>query len=159
MVELQADNVVVFLSEAFHADPEWYKKIGSFEDAIQSGIVEGIYLSGDVVMAEGARSIRSSEMFYDIKNRKALAVNAVLRTYDETRHIPVYVRAEKLQMVAQNVFRADDVTLTTSEFYVPQISLNVASVVITDAMTIDEMTGKVTDHDFDADMKLSLIHI
>jgi len=152
-VELQADNLVVFLSEAFHEDAEWYKKIASFEDAIQSGIVEGIYLSGDVVMAEGARSIRSSEMFYDIKNRKALAVNAVLRTYDETRHIPVYVRAEKLQMVAQNVFRADDVTLTTSEFYVPQISLNVARVVITDTVTVDEMTGQVTDHDFDAEMK------
>ena len=152
-VELQADNLVVFLSEAFREDSEWYNKIASFEDAIQSGIVEGIYLSGDVVMAEGARSIRSSEMFYDIKNRKALAVNAVLRTYDETRQIPVYVRAEKLQMVAQNVFRADDVTLTTSEFYVPQISLNVARVVITDTMTVDEMTGQVTDHDFDAEMR------
>jgi lipopolysaccharide assembly outer membrane protein LptD (OstA) len=150
---LQADNLVVLLSEAFHEDSEWYKKVTSFEDAIQSGIVEGIYLSGDVVMSEGARSIRSAEMFYDIKNRKALAVNAVLRTYDETRQIPVYVRAEKLQMVAQDVFRADDVTLTTSEFYVPQVSLNVAKIVITDTMTIDEMTGEVTDHDFDAEMK------
>ncbi len=153
MVELQADNVVVFLSEAFHEDSEWYKEISSFEDAIQSGIVEGVYLSGDVVMAQGVRSIRSSEMFYDINNRKALAVNAVLRTYDETRHIPVYVRAEKLQMVAQDMFRAEDVTLTTSEFFVPQISLNVAEVVITDTMTIDELTGAVTNHDFDAEMK------
>ena len=153
IVELQADNVVVFLSEEFRADSEWYKRIGSFEDAIESGIVEGIYLSGDVIMAEGARSIRASEMFYDIKNRKALSVNAVMRTYDETRHIPVYVRAEKLHMVAQNVFKAEDVTLTTSEFYVPQVSLNVARVVITDTMTVDEMTGKVTDHDFDAEMK------
>ncbi len=153
MVELQADNVVVFLSEAFHEDSEWYKEISSFEDAIQSGIVEGVYLSGDVVMAQGVRSIRSSEMFYDINNRRALAVNAVLRTYDETRHIPVYVRAEKLQMVAQDMFRAEDVTLTTSEFFVPQISLNVAEVVITDTMTIDELTGAVTNHDFDAEMK------
>lgn len=153
MVELQADNVVVFLSESFHQDPEWYKQISSFEDALASGIVEGIYLSGDVVMSEGVRSIRASEMFYDIKNRKALAVKAVLRTYDETRRIPVYVRAEKLQMVAQDVFRANDVTLTTSEFYVPQISLNVAKIVITDTMTVDEATGKVTDHDFDAEMK------
>ncbi|MCP4455596.1 MAG: LPS-assembly protein LptD, partial [Planctomycetes bacterium] len=153
IVELQADNVVVFLSEAFREDSDWYKNISSFDDAIQSGIVEGIYLSGDVVMAEGARSVRSHEMFYDIKNRRALAVNAVLRTYDESRRIPVYVRAEKLKMVSQNVFTADNVTLTTSEFYVPQISLNVAKVVITDTMTIDEMTGTVTDHDFDAEMK------
>ncbi len=152
-VELQADNVVVFLSETFHTDSEWYRGINSFIDALESGIVEGIYVSGDVVMTEGTRSVRSHEMFYDIQNRKALAVNAVMRTYDEERKIPVYVRAEKLQMVAQNVFRADDVTLTTSEFHVPQVSLNVAQVIITDTMTVDEMTGKVTDHDFDAEMK------
>jgi hypothetical protein len=152
LVELQADNLVVFLSEAFRSDPDWYKGISTFEEAIQSGIVEGIYLSGDVVMAEGARSIRAHEMFYDINNRKALAVNAVMRTYDAERQIPVYVRAQKLQMVAQNVFEAEDVTLTTSEFYVPQVSLNVAKVVITDTMTVDEETGKITDHNFDAEM-------
>jgi hypothetical protein len=153
LVELQADNVVVFLSEAFHTDSEWYKGISSFSDALQSGIVEGIYVSGDVVMTEGTRSIRSHEMFYDINNRQALAVNAVMRTYDEERQIPVYVRAKKLQMVAQNVFRADDVTLTTSEFHVPQVSFYVAQVIVTDTMTVDEMTGKVTEHDFDAEMK------
>ncbi|MCF7972250.1 MAG: LPS assembly protein LptD [Phycisphaerae bacterium] len=152
MVELQADNVVVFLSEAFRSDPDWYKGISTFEEAIQSGIVEGIYLSGDVVMSEGVRSIRAHEMFYDVNNRTALAVNAVMRTYDEERHIPVYVRAQKLQMVAQNVFKAEDVTLTTSEFHVPQVSLNVARILITDTMTVDEETGKITAHDFDAEM-------
>lgn len=152
-VELSADNVAVFLSEDFNSDPNWFKEIDSFGDVVDSGIIEGIYLAGDVVLSEGARSIRSGEMYYDIKNRKALAVNAVMRTFDEERQIPVYVKADKLRMVAQNVFKAEDVTLTTSDFYVPQVSLNVARIVITDTMTVDEVTGKVTDHDFDADMK------
>jgi len=153
LVELLADNVVVFFSEEFNSKPDWYEGIGSFEEVIASGIVQGIYVSGNVVMSEGVRSIRSHEMFYDINNRRALAVNAVMRTYDEERRIPVYVRAQQLHMVAQGVFKADDVTLTTSEFHVPQVSLNVARIVITDTMTVDQATGRVTNHDFDAEMK------
>jgi hypothetical protein len=152
-LSLQADNVVVLLSEAIQSDQEGLAQLGSLDGFLNSGIIDGIFLSGDVVLEEGLRSIRCDEMYYDLKDSQALAVNATLKTYDTARSIPIYVRAAKLRMVARNVFFAEDVTVTTSEFHVPQFSLNAARVTFTDSTAVDEATGSMSDSSFDAQLQ------
>jgi len=123
------------------------------DDILASGAVIAIYLSGNVVMTEGQRTIRADEVYYDFEGKKAIAVNAVMRNFDVSRGIPIYVRAEKLRQVAENKFAAENITLTSSEFYLPQISLNASEVIITDTTSIEEQEGKVSDRCYDAQMR------
>ncbi len=149
LLELQADNAVIFSSPEKEAQSDTRN---TFNDILASGAVKAIYLSGDVVMTEGQRTIRADEIYYDLEEKKAIVINAVMRNFDVNAGIPIYIRAAKLQMLAANKFSAENVTLTTSEFYVPQISLNASSVVVTDTTTIDQQQGSVSKSSFDAQM-------
>ncbi|GAH69985.1 unnamed protein product, partial [marine sediment metagenome] len=148
LLELQADNAVIFyVGEHFAVGEEVPAGPG---DVLAAGAVEAIYLCGDVVMTEGQRTVRADEMYYDFLRKKAVAVNAVMRSFDAGRGIPIYVRAAKLHQIAENIFAAENITLTSSEFYLPQISLNASSVIITDTTEIDERLGKLSDSSYDA---------
>jgi hypothetical protein len=149
LLELQADNAVIFSSgEQLAAD----KDRGGADDILARGAVGAIYVCGDVVMTEGQRTTRADEIYYDFERKKGLAINAVMRNFDASRGIPVYVRAAKLKRLAEDKFAADNITLTTSEFYLPQISLNASSVIITDTTSVDEQEGRVSKSSYDAQM-------
>ncbi len=149
LLELQADNAVVFGSEQ---EPGRGEKRTGDEGIFGGGAIEAVYLCGDVLMTEGLRTIRADEIYYNFEAKKALAVNAVMRTFDVSEGIPVYVRAAKLRQLAENKFDANDITLTTSEFYLPQISLSASSVIITDTTTLDEQQGRLSKGSYDAQM-------
>jgi lipopolysaccharide assembly outer membrane protein LptD (OstA) len=150
LLELKADNAVIFMPEE---EVETDQKKRGLGDILASGEVEAIYLSGDVVMTEGRRTIRADEIYYDLEQEKALVINAVMRNFDEDAGIPVYIRAQRLKQLAADKFSAENVTLTTSEFYVPQISLNASSISITDTTGGDQGKGPGSKGGFDAQMK------
>ena len=155
-LQLLADNAVAYYSEEALGGSEQSRRAGTaegFADFLASGAVRAIYMSGDVVMSEGQRTIRADEVYYDFEGRKALAVNAVMRNFDAERGIPIYVRASKLRQVADNVFEGESVVLTSSEFYQPQISLTASSVIVTDTTTIDALEGQVSDSSYDVQMR------
>jgi len=141
LLELQADNAVIFRSDAAQ------KRTG---DDLSS--VKAVYLSGNVLMTEGTRTIRAEEIYYDFEAKKALAIKAIMRNYDEARGIPIYIKAIKLRQLAENKFGAENITLTTSEFYVPQISVNASKVIITDTSNMDAQQGDSSKSSFDAQM-------
>jgi len=150
LLELQADNAVVFGSRQEPGSSE--RRTGD-EGIFGGGAIEAIYLSGDVLMTKGLRTIRADEIYYEFEQKKALAVKAVMRNFDVSEGIPIYVRAAKLRQLAENKFAAENMTLTTSEFYVPQISFNASSVIITDTTSLDEQQGRVSKSSFDAQMR------
>ena len=145
LLELQADNAVIFLSEEKLSTGD--RKSGA-EDVLTN--VQAVYMSGDIVLTNGQRTIRADEIYYDFQKKKAIAMNAVMRNFDTREGIPIYVRAAKLRQMAENEFAADDVTLTTSEFYLPQISLTASKIEITDTTTADQQQGEVTKSSYDA---------
>jgi len=147
LLELQADNAVIFLSA--EQLPEGGGKSGA-EDTLTG--VQAIYMSGDVVMTRGQRTIRADEIYYDFERKKAIALNVVMRNFDTREGIPIYLRAAKLRQMAENEFAADDITLTTSEFYLPQISFNASNITITDTTPADEQQGGVSKSSYDAQM-------
>jgi hypothetical protein len=149
LLELEADNAVIFYSGAALSGKEKAKE----EEVLTEGGVQAIYMSGDVVMTEGQRTIRADEMYYDFQDKKALAVNAVVRNFDVERGIPIYVRAVKLRRIAEDKFSAENAMLTSSEFYLPQISLTASSVVITDTTAIDAQKGRVSRDSYDIQMR------
>jgi hypothetical protein len=150
LLELQADNAVIYYSgRQLVVDGE---QTGD-ENILAKGAAEAIYMSGDVVMTEGQRTIRSDEVYYDFQRKKAVVVNAEMRTFDVSRGIPIYVRAAKMRQVAENEFAAENVTLTSSEFYKPQISAEASSVDIVDTTVIDQQGGASSDKSYDARMQ------
>jgi hypothetical protein len=149
LLELEADSAVIFYSGAALSDKEKTKEGEVFAG---SG-VQAIYMSGDVVMTEGQRTIRADEMYYDFQDKKAIAVNAVVRNFDEKRGIPIYVRAVKLRRVAEDKFSAENAVVTSSEFYLPQISLTASSVFIADTTAIDAQKGRVSRDSYDVQMR------
>ena len=148
LLEFQADNAVVWYAEG----PVPRTTEAGLGGAIREDL-KAIYLSGDVVMTSGQRTIRADQIYYDFEQNKALVVNAVMRSFDVNRGIPIYVRAAKLRQLAENKFAGEDITLTTSEFYVPQISFNASSVIIIDTTSADEQKGKISEGSFDAQMR------
>jgi lipopolysaccharide assembly outer membrane protein LptD (OstA) len=149
LLELQADNAVLFRSEL---EPGIAEKRAGDGSILDSGDIKAIYLSGDVLMTEGQRTIRAEEIYYDFETKKALAVKAIMRNFDEARGIPIYIKALKLRQLAENKFGAENITLTTSEFYVPQVSVNASKVIITDKTNLNALQGDTSKGSFDAQM-------
>ena len=147
MIELQADNIVLWRHTE---DPN--RSEAGLSTGEQVGISE-IYVAGDVQLREGQRTIRASELYYDLRQNRGVASNAVLQTYDAARNIPVYVRAAALRQVAANQFEAEDITLTTSEFHTPQTSITASRLQVTDNTMDTEQGDVTTDGQFDARME------
>ena len=147
LLEFQADSAVIFYSRSSNGGAE-----GS-GGLLSGNTVKAVYLRGNIIMTEGQRTIRSDESYYDFQSSQGLAVNAVMRNYDPERGIPIYLKATKLRQVAEDKFYAKDVTLTNSEFYVPRVSMTASEVFVTDSTPIDQETGELGKHSFDADMR------
>ena len=147
LLELQADNAVIFLSGQ---QPSAANGKNATENNLSD--MQAIYMSGDTVMTNGQRTIRADEMYYDFQRKKAIAIKVVMRNFDTREGIPIYLRAAKLRQTAENEFAADDITLTTSEFYLPQVSFNASNITITDTTPTDEQQGEVSKSSYDAKM-------
>ncbi|MCU0916418.1 MAG: hypothetical protein MUC88_17915 [Planctomycetes bacterium] len=101
--------------------------------------VSEIYVGGDVVFRQGPRTISADELYYDLRQKRAVATNVVMRSFDPVRNIPIYLRAEQLRQVDENRYEADTVVVTTSEFWTPQLSLRAAHVRINDETAETEL--------------------
>ncbi len=150
LLEMQADAAVIYYQSEKLADDE---ALGGVQDIGAKGTIKAVYLRGDVVMTQGLRTIRADEMYYDFVNKKGVAVNAVLRTFDVERGIPIYLRAAEIKQLSEDHFAAKNVVLTTSEFHTPQISLQASIVRVIDNTTIDQQTGNVRDDSYDVQMR------
>ena len=149
LLELQADTAVIFGSK----QPRPNRRNSSSDELLVGQDIVAIYLSGDVVMTQGQRTIRADEIYYDFQRKRAIAINAVMRNFDVKRKIPIYVRAAKIKTLAENQFTAKDITLTSSEFYQPQISATASDVIITDTTAVDAQLKNLSDSSVDILMK------
>ena len=142
LLEFQADSAVIF-----HSSDEEIElgRLGAGESSLTTSSVSAVYFRGNIVMSEGVRTIRTGEMYYDFEKRQALAVRAEMRNFDVHRGLPIYLRAAKLRQVSDEIFEAEDIVLTTSEFYLPQISLTASKMVLTDTTAVDERSGRKPD--------------
>lgn len=126
IVEFLADEMVLFFDKGqFAIDQEQVTG-----NQIGFGKVESIYLRGNIVMTEGERTTRADEIYYNFTNQQALVVNASMQMFDEERGLPIYLRAKLLGHVSQSIYEAQDVQLTSSEFYFPQVSMNASKMVL-----------------------------
>ena len=147
LIELQADSLVLWRRVADEAP-----QASDASPMQQEGVI-GIYVAGDVQFREGQHTIRADEFYYDLQIGGGLARNAVMRSFDPSRNVPIYVRARELRQVSKRQFEANDVTLTTSEFRTPQVSVSASKIRILDRTGDAERDGRVAEGSYTAEMK------
>ena len=157
VLEFMADNLVMFgQPDSFSVEQQQGSQIGM-------GKMQSVYLSGNIVMTESGRTTRADEIYYDFANKRALVINASTRFYDEQRGLPIYLRAEMLGRVSEDIYEARNVQLTSSEFYFPQISMNASKMVLLSGETLehhyrltqkDDVASEYEAHMIDVNAKL-----
>lgn len=147
VIELDADCLIVWRAVS---DPNAQDSGAAGERT--TGVI-AVYVSGDVLLTQGDRTIRADELYYDLRHRRASARNAVLRSYDTARNIPIYVRAKQFRQVGQDAFEAEDVALSSSEFWTPQVSLEAEQIRIVDKRQERDSRGLFPESDFDVTLR------
>ncbi|HBG77632.1 MAG TPA: hypothetical protein DDW84_02115 [Phycisphaerales bacterium] len=147
LLEFQADAAVIFYEQSAKSEHS------DANDIVTGNAVKAAYFFGNVVMTEGLRTIRSDEAYYDFDAKQGLAVNAVMRTYEPDRGIPVYLKAERLKQLSENKFKGENVVLTNSEFYVPRISMTASEIIVTDTTSVDAQAGEAGPQSYDAELR------
>ena len=148
-LELLADNAVVF----YAGDQVKFGSDTGDENLDIAGPIKSIYLLGNVEMTEGSKSIRSEQMYYDFHNKAGLAVKAVMKRFDEKRGVPLYLRAESLKILSETQFVAEDVLVTTSEFYEPQVKMTVSRVIVVDETDVQAKEAGTADSKYEMEMQ------
>ncbi|MEO1584371.1 MAG: LPS assembly protein LptD [Planctomycetota bacterium] len=125
VLELTSQRAVVFLN-------------GSASESESGGIgglnasgIDGIYLEGDVVASDEGYALRGPRMYYDIALDRALVLDAVFSTFDQSRGFPLYVRARSVRQVSRDEFVADRARLSNTAFARPNITLGARTLTIT----------------------------
>lgn len=117
---LTADRAVIF------TDPVQQHEIARRQ--FSADLIRGIYLEGDVVATDNEFTLRGPRMFYDFRANRALVFDAVLHTYDRKARLPIYIRADEVRQLAMDQWQADNVRISTTEFFVPYLSLGASTV-------------------------------
>ena len=145
-MEMQADSAVIYTGPRTNADGETSEEI------------IGAYLEGNVVMRRGERTIRGKRLFYDFRSGRAIILQPVLRTVQEQRKIPVYIRArEGRQTAAWADPKNEDLRIrgykwkfrnaivTTSDFHTPQYHIGAWRAYLEDATLYDEKDSRISE--------------
>ena len=143
-LELLADNAVVYYAGN---DVKIGGETGN-ANLQATGPIHSIYLGGNVEMTEGGRTIKASELYYDFNLRQGLALNAEMKTFDDKRGLPVYIRADRIRQIAQDQFTGENITVTTSEFHKPQVKMTAEKMTLTDTTSADAAQNKASDSSY-----------
>ena len=99
---MEADSLVIW-RQATGTKPQ-----GTDLSALQEQGVSDIYVTGNIVFRQGQRTIYADDLYYDLQHKRAVANHVVLKTFDTTRGVPIYIRAKQLRQTAANEFEGDE---------------------------------------------------
>jgi len=111
-IDLSADQIVVW------TDLESSRNFsGSAEQATDMPLQ--VYLEGNIVIRQGGSVLRASQAYYDVRENRALLLNAELKTKIEGFPAAVRVRAQQLRQLSLDTYQANGAWITTSEMGKP----------------------------------------
>lgn len=139
ILELGAQRAVVFFAGEANASVA----------NVRASDIDGIYLEGDVVATDGTYNLRGLRVFYDVRNDKALILDAVFSTFDTRVGFPLYVRAKSVRQLSETEFVADRASISNTAFAEPNLTIGARNVTIRQdtriADTGEEETYTVAD--------------
>jgi len=147
-LEIRSQEAVMFFRRAKPGELE-KDTTSPFSLPLPSGertaglVPEGVYLEGDVVLARGERYFRGEVAYYDFVADRAVMHDAVLRTIQEQREIPVYVRAQKMRMLSARQAWFRNVKVSSSDFYTPSYHVGATTAYFKDLTPYDEQGQRI----------------
>ncbi len=101
------------------------------------GIV-GAYLEGDVVISRGERFMRGPRAFYDFTADRAIMPNAVFRSVQPGRDVPLIIRSEEARSLSSREMVFRNAKISTSDFYNPTYHIGAKHTYMMDTAPYDE---------------------
>ncbi len=120
VVTLRADNAVIFLTHGSLADLA--------SQRADASSVTGVYLEDNVIASDGNYTVRAPRVYYDVRDNRALLLEAVMYAWDFDRQVPLYLRADRLRQESATQWSGREVLITTSDFAKPHVALAARSV-------------------------------
>ena len=140
VVTLRAERVVLFIDNDGDSGPG-YTGGGS----IDAGGLTGVYLEENAIVSDGSYTVRAPRVYYDLARDRATLIDAVFYTFDASRQVPLYVRAQTVRQNTANDFSAENAKLSTSEFAVPHFSIGAGELKISRYATANGETGQLLE--------------
>ncbi|MFP4054570.1 MAG: hypothetical protein ACLFV7_11985 [Phycisphaerae bacterium] len=141
-LELRSQGAVVFTGPARKKDGSpLAPKISGMEGGDPNQPREtilGVYLDEDVVISRGERKLRGPVAYYDFTTDRAIVLDAVMRTIQEQRNIPVYVRAEEARVLSAREMWFRNAKVSTSDFHTPTYHIGAKEAYAMDQTPYDE---------------------
>jgi hypothetical protein len=104
------------------------------------------YFEGHVRVHQSRRTLQCSQMYYDFRADRALAVDTKIRSYSKLRNVPVYYYAKEVRELAQGLFVGTDAWMTTCEFGEPHQDVGAAKMTLTDLTPPPGETGEKAEY-------------
>ncbi|MBC8109080.1 MAG: LPS assembly protein LptD [Anaerolineae bacterium] len=146
LIELQADNAVLFTPLNNLRELSTSKQFSSAEDAI-----EAAYLEGDVRInftpagrGKPEQNLQAERVFYEFGTDRAILTHAVIHTLEPEKQIPITIRAQTVRQLSVGEYRADKVELSTSQFRTPSYSIKADRAYVRQVETGDPRFGTQT---------------
>ncbi|HTI50493.1 MAG TPA: hypothetical protein VL475_06065, partial [Planctomycetaceae bacterium] len=112
-IDLSADMIVIWTDTASGGGLSGGEAVQDRDMPLQ------VYLEGNIVIRQGERKLQATQAFYDIREQRALLLNAELRARIAGAPAKVRVRAQQLRQIAKDTYQAQQAFFTTSEFAKP----------------------------------------
>ena len=137
-IDLTADRAVIWTDANYASNP------GGFE--IDENTPFQVYLEGNIVVRQGTNVVRASHAFYDISQRRGLAINAEVRTFLPDYGGTLRLRAAEVRQYSENRYHARNGFVTTSQFGQPKYRVQASDIFLEERFSpqpgaIDPLTG------------------
>lgn len=151
---IMADNVIAWQSTLADGDSRWE-----------------VYLEGNVVYAQGTRTIHADRMYYDANYQRGTILSADMLTPTPAYDGLVRLRSDVIQQMDANTFEALGPAFTTSRLGVPRywlqsdrLSITREEQPLTDPLTgrpgVDPYTGAaLTREEYFADARMNRVYV
>jgi lipopolysaccharide export system protein LptA len=124
-IDLSADRIVIWTDPTSGGNLDGG---GGIEQA--SDLPLQMYLEGHIIIRQGTNELQASQAFYDVREKRALLLNAELRAKIAKAPAGVRVRAQQLRMIAEDTYQAQQAWITTSDFGKPGYRLQASDIFI-----------------------------
>ncbi|MFO0917387.1 MAG: hypothetical protein U0872_03625 [Planctomycetaceae bacterium] len=133
-IDLSADRVIIWTDAA--GDGEF-----SLDAPLSSDAKYQVYLEGNIVVRQGDNFVTADRAFYDIRDDRALVLNADLTSFIPSLGATVRVHADRLRQYSEQLYQAQNAWVTTSEYGKPGFRLQAGQI------TLEQRPGTLFGND------------
>ncbi len=136
-IDVSTDRLVIWTTSAQEPDLMSGHGVQAEETPLE------IYMEGNIVFRQGDRIIRADRMYYDVKSRMGMVLDAELLTPVPQYQGLLRLHARILRQLNRDEFYAEDAFLTSSRLGEPGYRLQVGTATLHDRQTpvLDPSTG------------------